>query len=287
MIRYYSSVRASFRPEDFELQFAVRSAGVLVGTQALHAHDFAVTRTAEPGSWLGRVHQGRGTGTRMRRAVCAFAFDHLGATEVTSGAFQDDPASLAVNRKVGYRPNGIVRLKRRDGEMALNQELVLTPRTSSAAIRSRSAGPPTCVASSGWSRSRPRPEAAAGQSAGDQFPARRGSARSWGLSRRTSDGARCLGQVRPARRGLAHHVRRAITLDSPKETEHCAKALLADRRANRSDRCADHPGGDVMKWSRSPHGRDAQSSAFSNAPGMERLYSGVTNGTASAAVIAS
>ena len=35
--------------------------------------------------------------------------------------------SLAVSRKVGYRPNGVVRLKRRDGEMALNQKLVLTP----------------------------------------------------------------------------------------------------------------------------------------------------------------
>ena len=48
-------------------------------------------------------------------------------TEVTSGAFLDNPASLAVSRKVGYRPNGVVRLKRRDGEMALNQKLVLTP----------------------------------------------------------------------------------------------------------------------------------------------------------------
>jgi RimJ/RimL family protein N-acetyltransferase len=63
----------------------------------------------------------------MRRAVCAYAFDHLGAEEVTSAAFLDNPASLAVSRKVGYRPNGVVRLKRRDGEMALNQRLVLTP----------------------------------------------------------------------------------------------------------------------------------------------------------------
>ena len=81
----------------------------------------------ETGSWLGLAHQGRGIGTRMRQAVCAYAFDHLGAEEVTSGAFLDNPASLAVSRKVGYRPNGVVRLKRRDGEMALNQKLVLTP----------------------------------------------------------------------------------------------------------------------------------------------------------------
>jgi RimJ/RimL family protein N-acetyltransferase len=127
MVRHYSTVRASLGPENFDLQFAVRVAGVLVGTQALHGPDFAVTRTAETGSWLGRVYQGRGIGTRMRQAVCAFAFDHLGAAEVTSAAFLDNPASLAVSRKVGYRPNGVRREKRREGEMALNQKLVLTP----------------------------------------------------------------------------------------------------------------------------------------------------------------
>lgn len=127
MIRYFSSVRAGFGPEAFDLLFAVRVDGELVGTQGLHGRDFAVTRTVETGSWLGRAHQGRGIGTRMRQAVCAYAFDHLGAEEVTSGAFLDNPASLAVSRKVGYRPNGVLRLKRRDGEMARNQKLVLTP----------------------------------------------------------------------------------------------------------------------------------------------------------------
>ena len=34
---------------------------------------------------------------------------------------------LVVSRKVGYRPNGVHRLKRRAGELALNQGLVLTP----------------------------------------------------------------------------------------------------------------------------------------------------------------
>src|SRR5215212_1015343 len=36
-----------------------------------------------------------------------------------------------------------------------------------------------------------------------------------------------------------------------------------------------------------PHGREAQSMAFFKAPGMERLYSGVTNSTASELEIAS
>ena len=47
--------------------------------------------TAETGSWLGQSYQGRGIGTRMRRAVCAFAFDHLGAVELTSGPSSTTP----------------------------------------------------------------------------------------------------------------------------------------------------------------------------------------------------
>src|SRR5699024_10957904 len=108
---------------------AVFEAGQLVGCQGLSTHDFLVTRTGETGSWLGRSHQGRGIGTRMRRAVCALAFDHLGFDEVTSGAFVDNPASLGVSRKVGYRPDGTRRLKRREGERAMNQRLVLTAET--------------------------------------------------------------------------------------------------------------------------------------------------------------
>ena len=129
MVRYFSGVRAGFRPDKFDLLFAVRVGEVLVGVQALHATNFAVVRSGETGSWLGRRHQGRGTGTRMRRALCAFAFDHLGAVEVTSGAFLDNPASLAVSRNVGYRPNGHLRMMRRQDEVAINQRLVLTPDT--------------------------------------------------------------------------------------------------------------------------------------------------------------
>ena len=62
----------------------------------------------------------------MRQAICAFAFDHLGAEEITSGAFTNNPASLAVSRKLGYQMNGRNRHASR-GELAMNQRLVLTP----------------------------------------------------------------------------------------------------------------------------------------------------------------
>lgn len=128
-IRHHWRVRADFTRDHWDLQLGVFVDGELVGCQGLATEHFLVTRTGETGSWLGLAHQGRGIGTRMRRAVCALAFDHLGFQEVTSGAFLDNPASLAVSRKVGYVPNGVRRLKRRDGELAHNQGLVLTPQS--------------------------------------------------------------------------------------------------------------------------------------------------------------
>ena len=51
---------------------------------------------------------------------------NLGFEEVTSGAFSDNPMSLAVSRKVGYRTNGERRFKR-EGEAATMVQLVLRP----------------------------------------------------------------------------------------------------------------------------------------------------------------
>ncbi len=126
-VQYHWRVRAGFTPAAWSLQLGVWRDGELVGTQGIETSNFLVTRTGETGSWLGRRFQGRGIGTAMRQAICAFAFDHLEATELTSGAFLDNPASLAVSRKVGYTENGVVRMQRRPGELALNRHLVLRP----------------------------------------------------------------------------------------------------------------------------------------------------------------
>jgi RimJ/RimL family protein N-acetyltransferase len=127
--QYHWGNRASFAPGRWTLDLVVVWEGVVVGTQGFSTSDYLVTRTGETGSWLGREHQGLGIGTRMRQAMCAFLFDCLEAQEITSGAFVDNAASLAVSRKVGYRPNGQRRLVRRPGEAQVNQVFVLTPET--------------------------------------------------------------------------------------------------------------------------------------------------------------
>jgi RimJ/RimL family protein N-acetyltransferase len=123
---YHWSQRAAFGGDHVNIDFAVRRAGELVGTQGFAGGPYAITRSAETGSWLARRFQGQGIGTRMRQAICAFLFDHLGAAEVTSGAWTDNPESLAVSRKVGYRLGDLSR-KARDGVMVLDRRLVLGP----------------------------------------------------------------------------------------------------------------------------------------------------------------
>ncbi|KZE90811.1 putative succinyl-CoA transferase [Microbacterium sp. TNHR37B] len=126
LAQYHWGTRARWSPSAWSLEFAVEYEGTVVGTQGFSTQQYLTTRTGETGSWLGREHHGRGVGTRMRQAICAFVFDHLDAVEVTSGAFVDNAASLAVSRKVGYRDDGRQRLARR-GEAAVSRRLVLTP----------------------------------------------------------------------------------------------------------------------------------------------------------------
>ena len=124
---YHWGKRSTFSPEDFCVDLAVLLVGQVIGCQGVAAKHFPVTRTGETGSWLGREFQGRGLGTAARQAFCELLFDHLGFEEITSAAFLDNPASHGVTRKVGYRPTDVQRIKRREGELALNQGLVLTP----------------------------------------------------------------------------------------------------------------------------------------------------------------
>ncbi|MER7875154.1 GNAT family protein [Streptomyces solisilvae] len=98
---------AEWRPEQWTLSLAVLHEGTVIGRQDLLATDFAVTREAETGSWLGAAHQGKGLGTEMRAAVAHLAFEGLGARSVTSGAMVENGRSLGVSRRLGYRPDGL------------------------------------------------------------------------------------------------------------------------------------------------------------------------------------
>jgi RimJ/RimL family protein N-acetyltransferase len=98
--------RAEWTPAKWSFNGVVIVDGEIVGVQDLKGTSFAVLRTVETGSWLGRAHQGRGIGTEMRSAILHLAFDGLGALEARSGARIDNLASSKVSRALGYVDNG-------------------------------------------------------------------------------------------------------------------------------------------------------------------------------------
>jgi RimJ/RimL family protein N-acetyltransferase len=125
-VQFHWQQRATLGPQDWTVQFLVRADGRVIGEQSLAAVDFALTREVVTGSWVGMRLQGQGYGTEMRAAVLAFAFEHLGANRARSAAFVDNPASLAVSAKLGYRRDGSQWLVRR-GRCVEQVRLVLGP----------------------------------------------------------------------------------------------------------------------------------------------------------------
>lgn len=101
--------RSTAQREDWHLPLVTVVDGEVVGSQGVQASSWSVLREVGTGSWLGRAHQGRGIGTEMRAAALHLAFAGFGAVRATTSAWEDNPSSLAVTRRLGYRPNGEVR----------------------------------------------------------------------------------------------------------------------------------------------------------------------------------
>lgn len=133
-MQHYWRTLANWTPSDWDCQFATLVDGAVVGTTALFAKDFALLRTFETGSWLGRAHQGQGIGAEMRVATLQFGFAGLGALRATTGAFADNPSSLGVTGKLGYREVE-AEPKVRRGERALVRKFVMDRAHWEAAVR--------------------------------------------------------------------------------------------------------------------------------------------------------
>lgn len=111
--------------DDWALSFAVFQEGVVVGEQQISAKSFKVTRSGLTGSWLGLRHHGHGIGTRMRLMALHLAFEGLDAAEMISEAHDDNPASNAVSRRLGYTANGS-RATAREGSFVIENSYRMT-----------------------------------------------------------------------------------------------------------------------------------------------------------------
>ncbi|MDO8483552.1 MAG: GNAT family N-acetyltransferase [Candidatus Limnocylindrales bacterium] len=105
-LQHHWGMRAGWSPETWQLNLLIERDGEPIGSQSVHAERFAVMRTVDTGSWLGRTYQGKGYGREMRAAVLALAFDGLCARVALTEAFIDNAASSGVSRSLGYEENG-------------------------------------------------------------------------------------------------------------------------------------------------------------------------------------
>jgi RimJ/RimL family protein N-acetyltransferase len=112
--QHWWGARAHWSVDDWGFTGAVFVEGRPVGVQGMLARKFRLVRSVESGSWLGRQYQGQGLGREMREAMLHLAFAGLDAEEALSGAFEDNVASLATSRSVGYVENGEGRMSRRE-----------------------------------------------------------------------------------------------------------------------------------------------------------------------------
>ncbi|WP_235866200.1 GNAT family N-acetyltransferase [Serinibacter arcticus] len=133
VVTYQWGVRGAVGPERLTLELAVLLDGEPVGIQAASGSAYGVRRSVETGSWLGGEHQGRGRGRRMRVLMLHLMFAGLGAREVTSTAFADNPASCAVSERVGYELNG-EELTVREGEAAVLRRYRITRERWAASV---------------------------------------------------------------------------------------------------------------------------------------------------------
>ncbi|SDM63913.1 GNAT family N-acetyltransferase [Actinacidiphila guanduensis] len=107
VVQHHWLRRGNWAPDNWALNLAVFEDGRVVGLQEIAARDFAVLRQVNTASWLGLRHQRQGIGTEMRAAVLHLAFAGLDALEALSGAFEDNPTSFAVSKKLGYEHDGV------------------------------------------------------------------------------------------------------------------------------------------------------------------------------------
>jgi len=125
LVQRHWRYRGDWSADDWILDLAVFADGQVVGQQEISARDYRVLREVSTFSWLGVRHHGQGIGTHMRAAVLHLAFAGLGATDATSGSFDDNPSALRVSEKLGYQPDGIERLSAH-GQVTTTRRLRLT-----------------------------------------------------------------------------------------------------------------------------------------------------------------
>jgi len=86
--------------------WAIEVDGEAVGSIGIEPGSDVERVSAEVGYWLGRAHWGQGIVSAALRAVTEHAFAHFELTRIFALPFADNPRSIRVLEKAGYRLEG-------------------------------------------------------------------------------------------------------------------------------------------------------------------------------------
>lgn len=100
---------AAVADHDPVTHFAIEVDQAAVGGISLRVGSDVERRSAELGYWLGEEYWGRGIMSSAVRAITGYALGELGLLRVFAVPFDNNPASVRVLEKAGYRREGLMR----------------------------------------------------------------------------------------------------------------------------------------------------------------------------------
>ena len=103
--------------------WAIACEGLAVGGCGLHRGAGGERCNVEIGYWLGEPYWGRGVVTQVVRVLAAQAFGLLGVTRVFAPVHADNPASMRVLEKNGFRREALLRRSACKGGQVIDREL--------------------------------------------------------------------------------------------------------------------------------------------------------------------
>ena len=126
---------ADVQQEHDDWKLAIEVDGEAVGGAGIHPGLDVHRVAAEVGYWLGEAYWGRGIVPAALRALVPAAMDHFKLTRVAAGVYSNNPRSMRVLEKAGFRREGTQRaavLKRGDLLDLVVYAVVREPREGSA-----------------------------------------------------------------------------------------------------------------------------------------------------------
>ncbi|MEJ2120280.1 MAG: GNAT family N-acetyltransferase [Alphaproteobacteria bacterium] len=98
--------QADKRARGEEYVFAIEHDGEVIGAVGLERRSHTRRDIHEIGYWIAEEWWGQGLASEAAGRVVRYAFDELGVTRLTSGHFDENPASGKVLAKCGFRVTG-------------------------------------------------------------------------------------------------------------------------------------------------------------------------------------